>query len=84
VTIYSYEEDGTVTVNVSPQFNLCLFGRNVFGVPVADLEECNLPGPDEPVGAILTRPGEVDAYIEAIRPVVARRRSGRRPGRTGR
>lgn len=43
VTLHSYEEDGTVTVDVSPEFNLTMFNRQVFGVAPEDLEECDLP-----------------------------------------
>jgi hypothetical protein len=52
VEIHSYAEDGTVTVWVGGQWNLVLFGRHVFGVPLDDLEECDLPPPSEMVGAI--------------------------------
>jgi hypothetical protein len=50
----SYSEDGTVRVIVSGKYNLVSFEREVFGVEIDDLEECDLPGPDEPLGAILT------------------------------
>ena len=50
VFVTSYSEDGTMRVCVSGQFNRTLFGRDVFGVEPADLEECDLPGPDEDVG----------------------------------
>lgn len=47
VTVYSYSEDGTVTVLVMRQWNNPLaFERRVFGIdPIADLEECELPEP---------------------------------------
>ncbi len=46
------EDDSvTLTVTVSAQFNLIAFERNVFGIKPEDLTECDLPGPDEPVGA---------------------------------
>lgn len=55
VTLYSlYEvEDGTVqmTVLVTGQYNVVAFERNVFGINPDDLEECELPPPDEPVGS---------------------------------
>jgi hypothetical protein len=40
VTIYSYEEDGTVTVSVQRKYNpgCCLFDRRVFGVSPEDLK----------------------------------------------
>src|SRR5215475_536539 len=52
-TFYSCEEDGTITVNVTGRFNLMLYGRRVFGVDPETLEECSLPGPDEPLGEFL-------------------------------
>lgn len=70
VTIISYENDGTCTVFVAAKFNACAFERRVFGVPMTDLEECDLPGPDEKVGAVLTDPQEIDKFIDASRPFV--------------
>jgi hypothetical protein len=56
VTILSFDEleDGSLKlrVNVSSQYNRVIHERNVFGVDSADLEPCDLPGPDEPVGII--------------------------------
>src|SRR5687767_7352121 len=49
-TIYSYNEDGTVSVAITGQFNLINFGRRVFGIKPEDLEECDLPAPGEPLG----------------------------------
>jgi hypothetical protein len=49
-TIYSYAEDGTVTVNVTGEYNRVLFSRQVFGIPIETLVECDLPGPDEDLG----------------------------------
>ena len=40
VTLRSYCEDGTVTVNVTGQYNALAFDRYVFGIAPADLEEC--------------------------------------------
>jgi hypothetical protein len=54
VEIDSYAEDGTVTVWVSRNWNLVLFERNVFGVPIDDLEECDLPPPSELVIGYVT------------------------------
>lgn len=53
VTIYSYAEDNTVTVNVSGQYNVIVFERQVFGVDANDLEECDMPSPNEPLGAMM-------------------------------
>ena len=46
VTIHSYSEDRTVTVNVTRQWNpdtMLLMERRVFGVDPASLTECDLP-----------------------------------------
>lgn len=44
--------DGCVmlTVEVLGRFNFVAFERNVFGIYPEDLEECDLPGPDEKLG----------------------------------
>lgn len=52
VTIYSYSEDGTVTVEVTGQYNFLAFERRVFGIAAADLMECDLPSADERVGVM--------------------------------
>lgn len=55
VTIHSFGEqsDGkvTCTVVVSGKFNLVAFERMVFGIDPDDLEECDLPSPDGPLGS---------------------------------
>lgn len=54
VTLYSYSEDGTVTVTVSGTYNLiATFERNVFGVDPSSLEECDLPSKDEVLGVLV-------------------------------
>lgn len=63
VTIAAYSEDGTVIVNITGQYNLCDFSRSVFGIDPANLTECDLPEPGEPLGAILRDPDNVEAYI---------------------
>ncbi len=70
VTIMSYEEDGTVTVNISGEYNAIMFDRNVFGVPIDQLEECDLPTQEEKVGTVLKDPKEIDAFIDLVRPIV--------------
>jgi hypothetical protein len=67
VTVYSLSEDGTVTVDVTGEFNAVVMERRVFGVAASDLEECELPGPDEVVGALLQEPTERLAFINARR-----------------
>ncbi len=77
VFIESYCENGTVTVVVSGTYNKCAFERRVFGVPVADLVECDLPGPDEPLGATFTDPEEINEFIDTIRPVILANRAAK-------
>lgn len=56
VTIQAFDEqtDGKVTcrVLVGGEFNLVAFERQVFGVDPDDLEECELPTPDEILGSM--------------------------------
>lgn len=54
VAIHSFSEGGTVTVDVLGDFNLVDFETQVFGCNPDDLEECNLPAPNELVGVLLT------------------------------
>jgi hypothetical protein len=70
VTIYSYGEDGTVSVIVSGKYNFLTFDRKVFGIPLSELVECDLPPEGEVVGTVLTDPKDVETYIDVIRPVV--------------
>lgn len=53
VKILAYSEDGTVRVNVPADYNLVAFEREVFGVPLSELEECDLPEEGELVGSII-------------------------------
>jgi hypothetical protein len=66
VTIASFCDDGTLTVVVSGKFNLIDFERRVFGIPPEDLEECDLPAPDEKLGALMTSE-EARDNIDALR-----------------
>jgi hypothetical protein len=73
VTIHSFDEpEGetpvTLKVIVSGEFNLVAFERTVFGIAPDDLEECDLPDPDEPVGS-------ADIPPEALRDLVQRTRN---------
>lgn len=63
VTIYSINEDGTLTVFVSGEFNAVAFERRVFGINPDDLIECNLPGPDEPLGSMEMDPEAMREYL---------------------
>lgn len=67
VIVHSYSEDGTVTVDATGEFNQVLFGRRVFGIDPSDLEECDLPGPDEPVGDLCEKAGLTqDEVVEML------------------
>ena len=50
--IVGYYEDGTVRVAITGEYNRIAFGRTVFGIKLTDLEECEFPGPTDPVGDI--------------------------------
>lgn len=65
-TIYSYAEDKTVTVNVTGEFNRVLFGRQVFGITLEDLTECELPSPDENVGDTAMEAGMNHDDVEKV------------------
>lgn len=59
---FDVEQDGKVTcrIGVSGEFNMVTFERTVFGVDPDDLEECDLPGPEDQVGSL-------DLPIEEVR-----------------
>lgn len=67
VTIYSYSEDGTVTVNVTGEYNLTMFDTQVFGINPDDLEPCELP--DGPTGTLMT-PEQADENRETLRVMI--------------
>jgi hypothetical protein len=67
VTLHSYRENGTVTVDITGRYNLITFDRQVFGVDADDLVECDFPGSDEPIGTMLTEREEIEAFIEVER-----------------
>jgi len=54
VTIHSYSEDGTMTVNVSGEYNSVIFERQVFGIKPDDIKECELPTDNETLGTFFT------------------------------
>ncbi len=70
VTIVSFgeaeDQSVTLTVCVSGDWNAVMFERNVFGIKPEDLEPCELPGPDEPTGAIL-HGDEVTDHLDLLR-----------------
>ena len=39
--IYSYDENGTMTVQVTGQYNVVAFARSVFGIKPEELVECD-------------------------------------------
>lgn len=67
VTIYSFSEDGTVTVNITGEFNLHLFDSQVFGINPDDLEPCELP--DTPTGSLMT-PDDVEDNVDILRATI--------------
>jgi hypothetical protein len=67
VTIEAYSEGGTVTVRVSGQYNFVMFERGVFGIDPATLVECDLPGPGELLGAMLTTRREIKQHLARMR-----------------
>lgn len=66
VTLRSIASDGTLTVNVTGQFNLVTHERAVFGIDPDDLEPCELPAAGEPLGSAMTQE-EVMDNIDALR-----------------
>ena len=73
--IYSYSEDGTVTVMVLGDYNLIEFERRVFGVDPDTLMECDLPEPNEPLGVRITDHQEA---IDFARRTIEASKAGRR------
>jgi len=51
-TVNQLVQKVTVRVGVSGLYNLVTHERDVFGIDPADLEECDLPKPDEQVGSL--------------------------------
>lgn len=68
VVVYSFADADpvTLTVGVLAEFNLLAMERRVFGIDPDDLEECDLPGSDEIVGAAMTQE-EVHDNIDQLR-----------------
>jgi hypothetical protein len=64
VTIVAYAENGTVRVLVSGDFNAIILDREVFGVSLEDLEECDLPDSNERLGTLLKTEEEINWYFE--------------------
>lgn len=64
-----YNEDGTMSVAVTGTYNLVTFERQVFGVTPDDLEPCELPGADDPVGTVMDQKQALD-NIDAMRVLI--------------
>lgn len=50
VLIGEVSDDGAIKVNLSPDYNFLIGDAWISGVKVDELEECDLPAPDELVG----------------------------------
>lgn len=66
VTLRSYSEDGTMSVNATGEYNRILFSRVVFGISPENLEECDLPGPDEDLGDTAAEAGYTEDDVRNI------------------
>jgi hypothetical protein len=64
--VYSYCENGTLTMVVDGRFNRVLFGRRVFGIPASEPVECDLPTADELVGDVSAEAGYTDDDVRDI------------------
>lgn len=60
VEIYSYSENRTVTVSITGRYNFVVMDRQVFGIPIEDLTECDLPAECEAVGSLNLSPQQVN------------------------
>ena len=69
-TILAFGEDGTVRVAVTSVLNFVTFEREVFGVDPDNLEESDLPGPDELTGAMFVEEPDVERCADALRPQI--------------
>jgi hypothetical protein len=47
-----------------------MFDRGVFGIKPEDLEECDLPKPEESLGTFLTKQKDVENFCDAVRPII--------------
>lgn len=68
VFIVSYNEQRTVCVGITGEYNLIDFPREVFGIPIEDLTECDLPGEGEELGVTQTEEETADmlAMLRAV------------------
>lgn len=54
--------DAKMMIAITGQYNFIEFERRVFGVDASELVECELPGPDEKLGAVLTQEQAREKY----------------------
>ena len=67
VTVHSYSENGTLTVNITGEYNIVIFDRQVFGIQPDDLEECDLPLWDTKLGTVLTDEKAIDTFVDGVK-----------------
>lgn len=75
VTLRSISEDGTVSVNITGDFNVIMFDRYVFGIDPDKLEPCELPDESEPIGTVLTEEADIEAFVDMVRPAILAKRN---------
>lgn len=63
VTIKAYSDKGTLSVAVSGDYNRVVFNHVLPCIAPLDLEECELPGLGEDVGATLTELQDIREYV---------------------
>lgn len=66
VFVIAYNENNTLRVAVTKKFNRVFMEKSVFGIKPEDLEECDLPGPDEDVGCTSEELGLTDDEALAV------------------
>ncbi len=59
----AYNEDGTLNVAVTAEFNFVIFPRNVFGVRPDSLTECGLPSKEAITGSLCTTEEQIESVI---------------------
>lgn len=64
VSLYSFDENNTVTVNVTGEFNILTHSRRVFGIDPDDLEPAEIP---KERGMTLIPDEEVENHIDVLR-----------------
>jgi|CXWL01.1.fsa_nt_gi hypothetical protein len=77
VILYSISEDGTVTVNVTGEYNLVMFEQQVFGIDPNDLAPATkLP----PIVGVLLNERQQKQFIKSERDRIKRERAAGRKG----